>query len=136
MYAIELEGKIQCLAMNIYFESDNSVIDAIAIAQTTVNRARINKTNVCKEVYRRTKKVCQFSWVCNKRKVVKNKVKYFESIEVAKLVYVRNFGFEELSNAYFFHANYINPKWKYKRIGNVGSHVFYHRSSMDRTRVF
>ena len=46
-------------------------------------------------------------------------------MEVAKLVLVRGYGIEELRDAYFFHARYINPKWKYKRIGTFGSHVFY-----------
>ena len=28
-------------------------------------------------------------------------------------------------NALFFHARYVSPKWRLKRVASIGNHIFY-----------
>lgn len=72
--------------------------------------------------------VCQFSWNCTKVKAIKeDDPRWIESLEVAKNL--ARGGYEtyqtKYGNALHFHAVYVDPGWKLKRIGRTGNHVFY-----------
>jgi spore germination cell wall hydrolase CwlJ-like protein len=74
------------------------------------------------------KVVCQFSWTCQRNIVIKpDDPRWVESREVAERL--ARGGYTEYhskyENAQYFHAVYVNPKWKLKRIGRVGNHIFY-----------
>jgi len=96
--------QIQCLAENAYFEAGNqSTKGKIAVTNVVMNRVedkRFPKTP-CGVVYQRTKRVCQFSWVC-----------------------LGNIG-DVTKGAKFYHANYVSPGWNLRRVITIGDHIFY-----------
>lgn len=119
--------QIQCLAENAYFEAGNqSHKGKIAVTNVVMNRVadkRFPKTP-CGVVYQRTKRVCQFSWVCEGKKRIRNMNMYAASRKAAEDVYLRNVG-DVTKGAKFYHANYVNPGWNLRRVTQIGAHIFY-----------
>lgn len=75
-----------------------------------------------------TKVICQFSWTCQKvPKIKEDDPRWIESQEVAEKI-ARN-GYPDLQAKYqeatHFHAVYVKPGWKLKKIGRAGNHIFY-----------
>lgn len=126
--------QLDCLTRNIYWEAANEPVEGkIAVAQVTMNRVndgRFGET-ICSVVYQKSKVsqrvVCQFSWVCeNKHKVQPiAESHYKESEDIAKKVLFENFRLPSLTEAIFYHADYVNPRWNKKRIVKIGRHIFY-----------
>lgn len=134
MSETELKDSLDCLATNIYHEAGNQNFDGkVAVAQVTLNRANseLFPNSICKVVKQKTrindKIVCQFSWYCvsHLRNKTKNKIVYKESYEVAEKVLLENYKLDILEEALYFHADYINPKWRLKKIIKIGDHIFY-----------
>ena len=119
--------QIQCLAENAYFEAGNqSTKGKIAVTNVVMNRVedkRYPKTP-CGVVHQRTKRVCQFSWVCEGKKRIRSTVQYADSRRVAEDVYLGNVG-DVTKGAKFYHADYVNPGWNLRRITKIGDHIFY-----------
>ena len=72
--------------------------------------------------------VCQFSWVCQRNiKIREDDPRWVESKQVAENL--ANGGYPEYqqkyANAKYFHAVYVNPQWKLKRVTRTGNHIFY-----------
>jgi spore germination cell wall hydrolase CwlJ-like protein len=44
---------------------------------------------------------------------------------VAKKVLLENFRLPGLTNAIYYHADYVNPGWKKEKIIKIGRHIFY-----------
>jgi len=126
--------QIDCLSKNIYWEAANEPFEGkVAVAQVTINRVKSGKfaDNICGVVYQKNviynKIICQFSWYCeidHKRKMVHPKL-YEESEEVAKKVLLEGYRLDSMKDALFYHADYVNPKWKLEKIGKIGAHIFY-----------
>lgn len=130
----EVTKQLECLAKNIYWESKHEPFEGkVAVAQVTLNRVEDSRwpDNVCGVVYERNKfysrVVCQFSWVCEPGKITKktDPKLYQESLRVAKKVYLENFRLPSLHDAYFYHADYVNPRWGKPKIIKIGRHIFY-----------
>jgi len=130
--AKERARQLDCLAINIYREAGYEPFEGkVAVAQVTMNRVAHSgfPDDVCGVVYEKTKTVktiCQFSWYCDSTH--RNRPLgpgYKESYEVAKKVLLEDFRLPSLTDAIFYHADYINPKWPYERITKVGTHIFY-----------
>lgn len=74
------------------------------------------------------KTVCQFSWTCQgSRKIKHDDPAWIESQEIAQALARGEYTeyHSKYQNAKYFHAVYVKPGWKNKRIGKVGNHVFY-----------
>jgi spore germination cell wall hydrolase CwlJ-like protein len=74
------------------------------------------------------KVVCQFSWTCMRvPKIKEDDPRWIESRAVAETI-ARN-GYPEWQDKYreatHFHAVYVKPGWKLKRIARTGNHIFY-----------
>lgn len=132
--AADRERQLKCLTLNIYHEAGIEHFEGkVAVAQVTLNRVASGQfpTDICQVVYQKTsfmsKTVCQFSWHCLQpaRLAPLNTKSYEESYIVAKKVLLENFRLDMLENALYYHADYVNPGWKYKRIGKIGRHIFY-----------
>lgn len=132
--AREVEQNLNCLAINIYREAGNEPFEGkVGVAQVTLNRAKSGDfaPSICGVVYQKNKftekVVCQFSWYCERgvRNSPVNQKGYDESYEVAKKVYLEGFKLASLDNALYYHADYINPNWRLKRITKIGHHIFY-----------
>lgn len=129
------EKQLGCLARNIYHEAGSEPFEGkVAIAQVTLNRANSDGRfpgDICRVVYQKNvfydKVLCQFSWVCDRQTNFKPKFPavYDESYEVAKKVLLEGFRLPSLTEALYFHADYINPGWKRERVAKIGRHIFY-----------
>lgn len=134
MTATEVEKSLDCLAINIYREAGHEPFEGkVAVAQVTMNRVNSNKfpREVCAVVYQKSRfterVICQFSWYCDSkhRNRPVDEEAYEESYRVAKMVFLENFKLESLDHALYYHADYVNPNWKLKRITKIGTHIFY-----------
>jgi spore germination cell wall hydrolase CwlJ-like protein len=129
-----IEKNLSCLALNIYREAGHEPFEGkVAVAQVTINRTRDPNfpDTVCEVVYQKNsfmgKVVCQFSWYCDNAHRMRpiNKQAYEESYKVAKMVYLEDFKLEGLKDALYYHADYVNPNWRKKKITKIGAHIFY-----------
>jgi spore germination cell wall hydrolase CwlJ-like protein len=131
--------EVECLADNIYFESAYEPKDGkIAVGMVTMNR--VNKgfeDSVCGVVKQKTQNTCQFSWWCNAKTQMASLYKnsyfndrqrevYQEAQDVAVYVYM-NYGnmIDNTQGALFYHADYVNPRWKLEKTVTIGRHIFY-----------
>jgi len=128
------QTQLDCLARNIYHEAGYESFEGkVAVAQVTLNRVKSGKfaDDVCGVIYQKTvfmeKVVCQFSWYCDgavKARPV-NSAAYDESMAVAKKVLLEGFKLDIVKDALYYHADYVNPRWGFEKIGKIGQHVFY-----------
>ena len=130
----ERERQLECLAHNIYHEAAKESFEGkVAVAQVTINRAEsgIFPNDICKVVYQKNiimeKVVCQFSWYCEPQTYKKPLYPktYDECYAVAKKVLLEGFRLDGLEEAMYYHANYVNPKWRKEKIAIIGNHIFY-----------
>jgi spore germination cell wall hydrolase CwlJ-like protein len=128
------ERQLACLAKNIYYEAGHEPFEGkVAVAQVTLNRTKSGQfpEDVCQTIYQKnvvySKVICQFSWACDRETGVRpiNKAAYNESMEVAKKVLLEGFRLPSLTNALYYHADYINPGWNRQKIAHIGRHIFY-----------
>ena len=129
------ERQLDCLARNIYHEAANEPFEGkVAVAQVTINRSQHGNwpKDICAVVYQKNvfmeKVVCQFSWYCEghgKAKPIRSREHYDESYKVAKKVLLEGFRLDVLKDAYYYHADYVNPRWNKEKIGKIGAHIFY-----------
>lgn len=126
--------QLECLTRNIYWEAASEPFEGkVAVAQVTLNRVESGKFSdtVCGVVYQRNivyqKIICQFSWFCENNYKIRpvHKPMWEESEAVAKKVLLENFRLPSLTQALYYHATYINPRWNREKILVVGNHVFY-----------
>lgn len=119
--------QIQCLAENAYFEAGNqSTKGKVAVTNVVMNRVKDKRfpKSACAVVYQKSRGVCQFSWVCEGNKRVRNMAMFAEAKQAAENVYLGNA--QDVTNgAKFYHANYVNPNWGMKRVTQIGAHIFY-----------
>lgn len=129
-----VERELECMALNIYREAGNEPFEGkVAVAQVTLNRVDhpAFPDSVCDVVYQKTKftekVVCQFSWYCDAihRARPINRASYSESYEVAKKVLLEGFRLDSIKDALYYHADYVSPNWRYKKVAKIGTHIFY-----------
>ncbi len=129
------EREVFCLAENIFFEAGNQPdIGKVAVGFVTINRlfSVYFPNSICGIVYQRVGTACQFSWVCQKARIIKRKEKdedmWLRSVAIARLV-VETYHQDDdpTDGALFFHANYVRPKWskKYIMTTKINDHLFY-----------
>jgi spore germination cell wall hydrolase CwlJ-like protein len=97
--------------------------------QITVEHKEFLSTRVEVQTTWVQKVVCQFSWNCTKvGKIKEDDPRWKESQRVAQEL--AQGGYDDYrikyADAMHFHAVYVNPGWKLKRITRTGGHIFYH----------
>lgn len=126
--------QLECLARNIYYEAGVEPFEGkVAVAQVTINRSNsgLFPQDICQVVYQKNKVyekvICQFSWYCDRAATVKpiHKGVYEESMDVAKKVLLEGFRLPSLTDAMYYHADYVNPGWNKPKITKIGRHIFY-----------
>jgi len=132
--------ELHCLAKNIYYESRGEPFNGqVAVARVVMNRVDHGfAASPCKVVYQvirvpredRIVKICQFSWVCEgKPDPNRNNPQYKQALAIAFEVIVQGKHTEVVpSNTLFFHAAYMDPNWPYKRVKQIGNHIFYQKA--------
>jgi len=128
------DQQLACLAKNVYHEAGSEPFEGkIAVAQVTMNRVASGKfpDDVCQTIYQKNifyeKVICQFSWTCDRSLKFKpvNPDNYDQSMIAAQKVLLENYRLPGLSDALFYHADYINPKWNKTQVAKIGRHIFY-----------
>jgi spore germination cell wall hydrolase CwlJ-like protein len=140
----QLKKDLECMALNVYREAGHEPIEGrIAVAQVTMNRVSHPDfpDTVCGVVYQKSvvyqKVVCQFSWYCDSAHRARpiNQKAYAESMEVAKKVMLEKFRLNSLDEALYYHADYVNPRWRLERIEKIGAHIFYKQKGGDHAKL-
>jgi len=132
----ESQKEVDCLADNIYHEAGYESEDGKkAVAMVTLNRTQDPRfpKDICGVVKQKTfwqgLTVCQFSWVCAPFKNNKDSVAYQQSKDVALFVYANYEKLKDITKgALYYHADYVNPKWKLEKTTVIGRHIFYKES--------
>lgn len=118
--------ELECLATGIYFESKSEPLTGqLAVGKVIANRARSGgrfPPSYCGVLFQRG----QFSFIRGRSlpSVQRSKKQWQTAVAVAKIV---DQGLHEsaVGNALFFHARYVSPGWRLKRVASIGNHVFY-----------
>ena len=127
----ETQKQIDCLAENIYFEAGyESRQGKEAVALVTLNRMQDPRfpKDICGVVKQKTTSVCQFSWFC-KNPSIRNRDVYEDAQNVAVYVYANYENLKDITQgALYYHADYVNPRWKLEKTTVIGRHIFYKES--------
>lgn len=146
------QKQLKCLATNIFYEAGSeSEKGKQAVARVVINRVKHGfAPNPCSVVYQvSTKlipiesdeyadndnaikkiKLCQFSWVCesDRRPLNPNDPRYKQSERIAYNVLAYD-SYKDVipSTVLFFHNLWVNPMWPYRKVAQIGNHIFYEK---------
>lgn len=130
----ETQKQIDCLAENIYHEAGfESRQGKEAVALVTLNRMQDPRfpKDICGVVKQKTTSVCQFSWFCQNTSI-RNKDVYDDAKNVAVYVYANYENLKDITKgALYYHADYVNPRWKLEKTTVIGRHIFYKESGKN-----
>jgi N-acetylmuramoyl-L-alanine amidase len=118
--------ELECLATGIYFESKSeSLAGQLAVGQVIANRAESGGRfpgTYCGVLFQRG----QFSFVHGRSlpSVPRASRQWQTAVAMAKIV-DQDLHKSSIGSALFFHARYVSPGWRLKRVASVGNHVFY-----------
>lgn len=125
----EAKKQVDCLADNIYYEAGHEPEEGKkAVAMVTLNRVNDPRypKDICSVVKQKINSTCQFTWYCEGKKAIRNYFAYNEAKEMALYVYAN---YEKMTDntkgALFYHADYVNPRWKLEKTTKIGRHIFY-----------
>lgn len=130
----DIDRQVECMTRNVYYEASHEPAEGkIAVAQVVMNRAASGKfpDDVCQVISQKTvfhsHVVCQFTWLCDgsvDRRVI-HPAMWEESRLAAKKVLLEGFRLPSLENALYYHADYVNPRWRLDEVARIGRHIFY-----------
>ena len=118
--------ELECLATGIYFEAKSEPLAGqLAVGQVIANRANSGgrfPSSYCGVLFQRG----QFSFVHGRSlpPVPRSSRQWQTAVAIAKIV-DRDLKDSAVGNALFFHARYVSPGWRLKRVASIGNHVFY-----------
>jgi len=118
--------ELDCLATGIYFEAKSEPLAGqLAVGQVIANRAKSGgrfPPSYCGVLFQRG----QFSFVHGHSlpSVAHSNRQWQTAVAIAKIV-DRDLKDSSVGNALFFHARYVSPGWRLKRVASIGNHVFY-----------
>jgi N-acetylmuramoyl-L-alanine amidase len=118
--------EVECLATGIYFESKSEPLAGqLAVGRVIANRAKSGgrfPPSYCGVLFQRG----QFSFVHGHSlpSVPRASKQWQTAVALARIV---DQGLQEsaVGNAMFFHARYVSPGWRLKRVASIGNHIFY-----------
>jgi len=126
-YVVDQE-ELRCMQENIYFEAGNQPIEGMrAVAAVTMNRVnspRFAPKTVCGIVHQKTGKMCQFSWVCQRRHVAIDPTNWAKAGRVALHALTGTLR-HSVGEALFFHNTSVHPFRGRTFIVKIGDHLFY-----------
>ena len=118
--------ELDCLATGIYFESKGEPLAGqLAVGRVIANRAESGGRfpgTYCGVLFQRG----QFSFVHGHSlpSVLARNRQWQTAVAIARIV---DQGLKEsaVGDALFFHARYVSPGWRLKRVASIGNHIFY-----------
>ena len=125
----KVDAEIDCLAQVTYHESRGEPDRGkIAVAQVALNRVKSGEypDSVCAVVRQRSRNTCQFSWVCENKRVNKKSEDFRRERKLAAAVYHGKVD-DVARGATHFHNRTVKPSWarKFKLTARIGNHFFY-----------
>ena len=118
--------ELDCLATGIYFESKSEPLAGqLAVGEVIANRANSGgrfPPSYCGVLFQRG----QFSFVHGHSlpSVPHSSRQWQTAVAIAKIV-DQDLQDSPVGNAMFFHARYVSPGWRLKRVAAIGNHIFY-----------
>ncbi len=118
--------EVECLAVGVYFEAKSEPLAGqLAVGQVIANRANSGGRfpgSYCGVLFQRG----QFSFVHGRSlpAVPRSSRQWQTAVAIAKIV-DQDLKDSEVGNALFFHARYVSPGWRLKRVAAIGNHIFY-----------
>ncbi|UIP07298.1 cell wall hydrolase [Erythrobacter sp. SDW2] len=123
----QLSRQMECLAGAIYFESRGEPLAGqLAVAQVVINRAESDlfPSDYCGVVYQRS----QFSFVKGGRmpSIKRRSLVWQQAVKIARIAH-EGLWDSAAGDALYFHANYVKPKWSYRKqaLATISTHIFY-----------
>lgn len=115
----------ECLAAATYFEAKSEPLDGqLAVARVILNRAKSGRfpSSMCGVVFQPS----QFSFVRGRGfpAIARGGRDWREAVAIAHIAR-EGLWDPSVSNALYFHARHVAPRWRLARVGTVGNHVFY-----------
>lgn len=120
-----LNAEMQCLAGTVYFESKSeSLRGQLAVARVVLARVASSRfpNSICGVVYQRR----QFSFIRGGKmpRINTGHRQWRNAVAIAKIA--MNDGWKSpVEGALFFHARYVSPGWRLKRMATIDNHIFY-----------
>ncbi|MFN5903320.1 MAG: cell wall hydrolase [Novosphingobium sp.] len=121
----ELSRELQCLASAIYFESKGETLDGqLAVGRVIVARSKSGRfpETYCGVVFQPS----QFSFVRgNSMPAIPKASRHWKNAVAIAQIAHENTWASPVEGALFFHAAYVSPGWRLKRMARIDNHVFY-----------
>lgn len=123
--ADKLDAEARCLAGAVYFESKGeSLAGQLAVARVVLARTTSGRfpSSICGVVYQRS----QFSFVRGGKMPAINEssAHWKNAVAISKIALDGSWK-SPVEGALFFHARYVSPGWRLKRMGTIDNHIFY-----------
>jgi spore germination cell wall hydrolase CwlJ-like protein len=120
-----LNAETHCLAGAVYFESKGeSLSGQLAVARVVLARAKSGRfpSTICGVVYQPS----QFSFVRGgKMPAISTGSTHWKNAVAISKIALDDSWKSPVEGALFFHARYVSPGWRLKRMGTIDNHVFY-----------
>lgn len=121
----ELPRELNCLAGAVYFEAKSESLNGqLAVARVIVARSKSGRfpNSYCGVVFQPS----QFSFVRGRAMpgISKGSKQWKNAVAIAQIAHSGAWS-SPVEGALFFHAAYVSPGWKLRRVGRVENHVFY-----------
>ena len=114
-------AEFNCLVTNIFYEArGESFKGKVAVGLVTLNRLKYMEypDTICGVVFQKK----QFSWTSVKQNRVKiNEQVWLDCIDAAYKAIL----FRGSFTATHYHNTSVRPKWGFKKLGQIGNHIFY-----------
>lgn len=113
--------QIECLAKNAYHEARGEGTKGMeAVTHVVLNRVKSSKfpDKPCDVIYQRTKKACQFSWVCAP-KAIREWALYEKAKEIVRRVYTTET--HDFTRGALFFTSGVSSRGRIK----IGNHIFW-----------
>lgn len=118
--------QLDCLATGVYFEAKGEPLAGqLAVGKVIANRAQSGGRfpgTYCGVLFQRG----QFSFVHGHStpSVSHSNRQWQTAVAIAKIV-DQKLKESPAGDALFFHARYVSPSWRAKRVASIGNHIFY-----------
>jgi spore germination cell wall hydrolase CwlJ-like protein len=120
-----LDAQTRCLAGAVYFESKGeSLAGQLAVARVVIGRSKSGRfaSSLCGVVFEKS----QFSFVRGGRMpAIDTGSRNWRNAVAISQIALNDSWKSPVEGALFFHARYVSPGWKLKRLGSIDNHIFY-----------
>lgn len=118
-----IDSELYCLTKNVYHEARGEPRQGmLAVALVTLNRVDDKRfpSSICGVVYQKN----QFSWTAKPIRVKINDKHWRKAFEASLEAYMDRNILGKFK-ATHFHNTFVSPRWKLRKVAQIGNHIFY-----------